>query len=73
MFKKSGAKTNAKKSFSKAMKIFKNLDAKTWIEKVTRSLGDTENLKTHLIEDTPSAGVTLRWSTESTKETRKTK
>ncbi|MBA7515929.1 hypothetical protein ES705_07974 [subsurface metagenome] len=35
--------------------------------------GDTENLKTHLIEDTPSAGVTLRWSTESTKETRKTK
>jgi hypothetical protein len=29
MFKKSGIKTNAKRYFSKAMKIFKNLDAKT--------------------------------------------
>ncbi|GAH66381.1 unnamed protein product [marine sediment metagenome] len=46
MFKKSGTKTNAKRYFSKAMKIFKNLDAKTWIEKVTRSLGDKETRRT---------------------------
>ena len=45
MFKESGDKTNAKKTFAAALKIFKKLGAKGWIEKVTRGLGDKETMR----------------------------
>ena len=40
MFIESGDKTNAKKYFAAALKIFKKLGAKAWIKKVTREHGD---------------------------------
>ena len=46
MFRESGDKTNAKKSFARAKEIFKKLNVKTWIEKVTRRLGDKETRRT---------------------------
>ncbi|MCK4250214.1 tetratricopeptide repeat protein, partial [candidate division WOR-3 bacterium] len=39
MFKESGDKPETKKYFTKAMRIFKKIGAKAWIEKVTRELG----------------------------------